>query len=70
MQSRGNAGIPLTSNVPYGYKKDPENKNEWLVDGPAAEGLQRIFRMSVSAWGLPKSPRNCAPKRVNPQQVS
>ena len=51
MQSRGNAGIPLTTNVPYGYKKDPEDKNKWLVDGPAAEVVQRIFRMSVSGLG-------------------
>ena len=51
IQSRGNAGIPLTTNVPYGYKKDPEDKNKWLVDGPAAEVVQRIFRMSVSGLG-------------------
>ena len=51
MQRRGNAGIPLTTNVPYGYKKDPEDKNKWLVDGPAAEVVQRIFRMSVSGLG-------------------
>ena len=51
MQSRGNAGIPLTTNVPYGYKKDPEDKTKWLVDRPAAEVVQRIFRMSVSGLG-------------------
>jgi len=51
MQSRGNAGIPLTTNVPYGYKKDLEDKTKWLVDRPAAEVVQRIFRMSVSGLG-------------------
>ena len=51
MQSRGNAGIPLTTNVPYGYKKDPVDKNRWIVDEPAAEVVQRIFRMSVSGLG-------------------
>ena len=51
MQSRGNAGIPLTTNVPYGYKKNPVDKNRWMVDGPAAEVVQRIFRMSVSGLG-------------------
>ena len=51
MQSRGNAGIPLTTNVPYGYKKDPVDKNRWIVDEPAAEVVQRIFRMSVSGMG-------------------
>lgn len=51
MQSRGNAGIPLTTNPPFGYKKDPEDKNRWLVDGPAAEIVGRIFQMSVSGLG-------------------
>ena len=51
MQSRGNAGIPLTTNVPYGYKKDPVDKNRWIVDEPAAEVVQRIFQMSVSGLG-------------------
>jgi len=31
MQSRGNAGIPLTTSAPYGYKKAPEDKNHWIV---------------------------------------
>ena len=51
MQSRGNAGIPLTTNVPYGYKKNPVDKNRWIVDEPAAEVVQRIFQMSVSGLG-------------------
>ena len=51
MQSRGNAGIPLTTNTPFGYKKDPEDKNRWLIDEPAAEIVQRIFRMCVSGLG-------------------
>ena len=51
MQSRGNAGIPLTTNVPYGYKKDPVDKNRWIVDEPAAAVVQRIFQMSVSGLG-------------------
>lgn len=51
MQSRGNAGIPLTTNVPFGYKKDPEDKNRWIVDEPAAEVVRRIFQMCVSGLG-------------------
>ena len=51
MQSRGNAGIPLTTSAPYGYKKTPEDKNRWVVDEPAAEVVRRIFQMSVSGLG-------------------
>jgi hypothetical protein len=51
MQSRGNAGIPLTTTPPFGYKKSPDNKNQWEIDEPAAEIVKRIFRMSVSGLG-------------------
>lgn len=51
MQSRGNAGIPLTTNPPFGYRKAPEDKNRWIVDDPAAEVVRRIFQMSVSGLG-------------------
>ena len=51
MQSRGNAGIPLTTNAPFGYKKDPEDKNRWIVDEPSAEVVRQIFQLSVSGLG-------------------
>ena len=51
MQSRGNAGMPLTTNPPYGYTKAPEDKNKWIVDEPAAAIVRRIFQMCVSGLG-------------------
>ena len=51
MQSRGNAGIPLTTSAPYGYKKAPEDKNRWIVDEPAAKVVRQIFQLSVSGLG-------------------
>ena len=51
MQSRGNAGIPLTTNPPYGYTKALEDKNRWIVDEPAAEIVKRIFQMCISGLG-------------------
>lgn len=43
MQSKGMAGIPLTTNPPFGYMKNPDNKKEWIVDEPAAEVVRRIL---------------------------
>ena len=51
MQSRGNAGIPLTTSAPYGYKKALEDKNKWIVDEPAAEVVRQIFQLSISGLG-------------------
>jgi DNA invertase Pin-like site-specific DNA recombinase len=38
---KGEAGIPLTTVLPYGYMKNPENPKEWLIDEPAAEVVCR-----------------------------
>ena len=50
-QSKGNAGKPTTSNAIYGYRKDPEDKNHWLIDEDAAAVVRRIFRLSVEGYG-------------------
>lgn len=51
IQSKGMAGIPLTTNPPFGYMKNPDNKKEWIVDEPAAEVVRRIFDMCISGLG-------------------
>ena len=51
LQSRGNAGIPLTTNLPYGYMKSPEDRTKWEIDEPAAEVVRQIFRLCVSGLG-------------------
>lgn len=48
---KGNAGKPTTNNPPYGYRKDPEDKNHWLVDEEAAAVVRRIFRLAVESYG-------------------
>ena len=50
-QSKGKSGKPLTTNPPFGYMKNPDNKDEWLIDEPAAEIVRRIFNMCVSGLG-------------------
>ncbi len=48
---KGNAGKPITNNAIYGYKKDPENKDHWLIDEEAAAVVRRIFRLAVDGYG-------------------
>ena len=50
-KSKGESGKPLTTNPPYGYMKDPNDKYKWLIDEPAAEIVKRIFKMCVSGMG-------------------
>ena len=46
-KNKGNSGIPLTTYLPYGYIKDKEDKNKWLVDEPAAKVVRKIYTLSI-----------------------
>ena len=48
---KGKAGKPTTNNPIYGYKKDPEDKDHWLIDDEAAAVVRRIFRLAVEGHG-------------------
>ena len=50
-KNKGNSGIPLTVNVPYGYKKDPLDKTKWVIDEPAAKIVRRIYDLCIQGYG-------------------
>ena len=49
---RGNAGKHTTNNVPYGYKKSPDDKNQWIIDEEVAPVVRRIYRLCVEGYGI------------------
>jgi DNA invertase Pin-like site-specific DNA recombinase len=51
MQAKGNAGLPIASTPPYGYKKGLNDKCKWLVDETAAEVVRRIFALCMDGKG-------------------
>ncbi|MBQ0072225.1 MAG: recombinase family protein, partial [Spirochaetales bacterium] len=50
-RNKGNAGKPLTNNPPYGYLKDPEDKNRWIIDEEAAPVVRLMFELCVAGYG-------------------
>ena len=50
-KAKGERGVPLTTNVPYGYVKDPENPRCWVVDPVAADVVKRIFDLCMEGRG-------------------
>ena len=44
-RARARAGEHLTSNVPYGYTKNPDNPKQWIIDEEAAEVVREIFQL-------------------------
>ena len=51
-QAKGNSGKPTTTVPIYGYRKDPEDKDHWLIDEEAAAVVRRIFRLSIEGYGI------------------
>ena len=50
-RQKGNAGLPTNNLCIYGYRKDPEDRNHWLVDEEAAAVVRRIFELAMDCHG-------------------
>ena len=50
-KAKGERGVPLTTNVPYGYVKDPENPKHWIIDPEAAKVVKYIFELCMEGRG-------------------
>ena len=50
-KAKGEQGIPLTTNVPFGYRKDPKDRTKWVVDEAAAPVVKRIFNLCMEGRG-------------------
>ena len=44
-KNKGNLGVPLTTNPPFGYTR------EWEIDEPAAEVVRKIFNLCIKGYG-------------------
>lgn len=50
-KNKGMSGVPLTTNPPFGYMKNPDNKKEWMIDEEAAKVVRRTFALCVDGFG-------------------
>ena len=48
---KGNSGKHTSTHAIYGYKKDPEDKDRWIIDEEAAAVVRRIFQLSIEGHG-------------------
>ena len=53
-KSRNQRGLYTTTQVLYGYKKDPENNNHLIVDEEVRPVIELIFRLALEGHGCPK----------------
>lgn len=50
-KARSDRGEPMTTNVPYGYMKSPDNPKKWIVDEEAAAVVKHIFTLCMEGRG-------------------
>ena len=50
-KAKGNAGKHLCTIPPFGYIKDKDDKQKWIVDEEAAETVKEIYRLCIEGYG-------------------
>ena len=50
-RSKGNSGKHLCTVPPFGYIKDPNDKDKWIVDEEAAKTVKEIFNLCMQGFG-------------------
>lgn len=50
-RQRAKQGLFIGSQAPYGYRKDPNNKNQLIIDPEAAEVVSQIFSLALDGLG-------------------
>lgn len=63
-RAKGESGRPLCTNPPYGYLKDPVNKDHWIVDETAAEVVREIFGMCIDGMGPKKIANTLSERKI------
>lgn len=51
LKNKGESGISLVNNIPYGYKKDETDKTKWVVDESSARVVREIFNLFIQGHG-------------------
>lgn len=64
LKNKGESGISLANNVPYGYKKDENDKTKWLVDEISSEVVKEIFNLFIQGHGTFKIARILRERKV------
>ncbi len=53
-QTRFNQGKYMGTNAPFGYLKDPNNKNQLIIDARYVSLIKRIFELAKNGLGIAK----------------
>lgn len=63
-QSKAEHGKRVSSTVPFGYMKAPEDKEKWLIDEPAAEVVRKIYDLCLAGRGPSQIARQLEKEKI------
>ena len=63
-KAKGMSGEHIGSHAPYGYRKNPDNLKEWLLDEEPANIVREIFSLCVSGYGPSQIANMLAERKV------
>lgn len=65
LRAKGNSGKHLCNCPPYGYVKDPTDKQKWLVDEDGAKVIKEIFALCIQGYGPTQIARTLTERKVD-----
>ena len=65
VKAKGNAGKHITTLPPLGYKKDPNDKEKWVIDERGAETVREIFSLCMNGYGPTQIARILTERKVD-----
>ena len=68
-KAKGNAGKHLCTCPPYGYKKDENDKQKWLVNEEAAKVVKEIFSLCMQGYGPTQIARILTERKIDTPTV-
>ena len=63
-QSKAENGKRVSPTVPFGYVKDPDDKEKWLIDESAAEVVRKIYALCLAGRGPSQIARQLEKEKI------
>lgn len=63
-QAKADNGRRVSSAVPFGHMKDPNDKEKWLIDEPAAKAVRKIYALCLAGRGASQIARQLEKEQI------
>ena len=63
-RSKSDKGERVSSAIPYGYMKSPDDPKQWIIDEPAAEVVRYIYKLCIEGLGPTKIAKRLTKEKI------